>query len=201
MKHQYRLRQLLVERSLEVGEFVLASGVRSSYYIDARRTTFSAEGQFLLGLEVLRVLREADIQPQWIGGLTMGADPIACATAHRSWMDGTPIQAFSVRKEPKGYGMGRQVEGGLPSGARVVVVEDSLTTGNSSLRAVRLLETEGAVVEAILTVVDREAGGSERIQEAGYSFLRLYTASELLAAAEGETGTESISAPDVSPPA
>ncbi len=184
-----------MERSLEVGEFVLASGARSSYYIDARRTTFSAEGQYLLGLEVLRVLRGAGLQPEWIGGLTLGADPIACAVAHRSWMDGTPIQAFTVRKEAKGHGTGRQVEGGLPPGARVVVVEDSLTTGGSSLRAVRLLEEVGARVEAVLTVVDREEGGAERIGQAGYPFFRLYTARELLDARSTPTPGSDVSPP------
>jgi orotate phosphoribosyltransferase len=180
MEHRHRLRQLLVERSLELGDFVLAGGGRSRYYIDARRTTFSAEGQYLLGLEVLRVLREAGLRPDWIGGLTLGADPVACAAAHRSWIDGTPLQAFSIRKEPKGHGTSRQVEGGLSPGARVVVVEDTLTTGGSALRAAGVLEAAGARVEAVLTVVDREAGGEDRIRAAGYLFLRLYTARELL---------------------
>lgn len=188
-----------MERSLEVGEFVLASGARSSYYIDARRTTFSAEGQFLLGLEVLRAIQEAGLRPGWIGGLTMGADPIACAVAHRSWLDGTPIQAFSVRKEAKEYGTARQVEGGLPPGARVVVLEDALTTGGSSLRAAAALEAAGANIEGILTVVDREEGGGERIREAGHPFVRLYTASELLleAGAPRDTGAP----PEFNPPA
>lgn len=187
-----------MERSLELGDFVLASGARSSYYIDARRTTFSAEGQFLLGLEVLRTLKESGLRPDWIGGLTMGADPIACAVAHRSWMDGTPIQAFSVRKEAKGHGTNRQVEGGLPPGARVVVVEDSLTTGGSSLKAAATLEAAGATIEGILTVVDREEGGGDRIQEAGYAFLRLFTAGELLQ--EAPPRPEEGPLPEVSPP-
>jgi len=180
MEHLIRLRQLLIERSLRTGDFVLASGARSSYYIDARRTTFSAEGQYLLGLEVLRFLDEQGLRPEWIGGLTLGADPIACAVAHRSWMEGTPVHAFSVRKEAKGHGTGQRIEGGLPEGARVVVLEDSLTSGESALKAAGALAEAGANILAILTVVDREEGGAERIQAAGYRFVRLFSAAELL---------------------
>jgi len=171
-----------VERSLARGDFILASGARSSYYIDARKTLFSAEGQFLVGLEAYRALGEAGHTPEWIGGLTMGADPVACAVAHRSWIEGHPIHAFSVRKEAKAHGTGSRIEGGLPSGARVVVVEDSLTTGGSALKAIEALEAHGVEILAVLTVVDREAGGEARLADAGYPLIRLFTAEELLAA-------------------
>ncbi len=169
-----------MERSLEKGDFVLASGARSSYYIDARRTTFSAEGQYLLGIVGLQALWSSGLSPDWVGGLTMGADPVACALAHRSWLENQPIQAFSVRKEPKGHGTARQIEGGLPPGSDVVVVEDSLTTGSSALKAVKVLEDFGVSVLAVFTVVDRQEGGEQLITEAGYSFLRVFTADELL---------------------
>lgn len=169
-----------MERSLQKGEFVLASGARSSYYIDARPTTFSAEGQYLIGIVGLQTLWSSGLSPQWVGGLTMGADPVACALAHRSWIENEPIRAFSVRKEPKDHGTGRRIEGGLPSDADVVVVEDSLTTGSSSLRAVRALEEHGARVLGVLTLVDREEGGEARISEAGYPLIRIFTAAELL---------------------
>lgn len=171
-----------MERSLEKGDFVLASGARSSYYIDARRTTFSAAGQFLVGLEAFRVLEGAGFLPGWVGGLTMGADPVACAIAHRSWLEGRPMEAFSVRKQPKAHGTGQQIEGGLPSDATAVIVEDSLTTGSSSLRAVQAVEAHGVRVLAVLALVDREEGGGRTIEDAGYPFISLYTAAELLAA-------------------
>jgi orotate phosphoribosyltransferase len=180
MNHRDRLRDLLVARSLRRGDFVLASGARSTYYIDARRTLFSAEGQFLVGIEGLRALREADLLPQWVGGLTMGADPVAYAMAHRSWIDGSPVEAFSVRKEAKGHGTGSRIEGGLPSDASVVVVEDALTTGGSALRAIDALEEHGVRILGVLTVVDRESGGGELLAARGYPLVRLYTARELL---------------------
>jgi orotate phosphoribosyltransferase len=182
MNHRDRLRDLLVQRSLVRGDFVLASGARSTYYIDARKTLFSAEGQFLVGHEGLRLLREAGLAPEWVGGLTMGADPVACAMAHRSWIDSSPVHAFSVRKEAKAHGAGSRVEGGLPSGAPVVVLEDTLTTGGSALRALEALEAHGARILGVLAVVDRESGGREAIEAAGYTLLRMYTAGELLAA-------------------
>jgi len=180
MNHRIRLRDLLVARSLERGNFVLASGARSTYYIDARKTLFSAEGQYLVGIEALRVIREAGLEPEWVGGLTMGADPVACAVAHRSWIEESPVHAFSVRKATKTHGTGSRIEGGLPPGASVVVVEDALTSGGSSLEAVRALEEHGVTILAVLTVVDREAGGEGALRAAGYSLLRLYTAQELL---------------------
>lgn len=184
-----RLRELLIEQSLEIGDFVLASGAHSRYYFDARRTTFSAEGQYLVGVEGLRALRDADLDPSWVGGLTMGADPIACAIAHRSWLEGKPVRAFSVRKAPKDHGTARRVEGGLPPGAPVVVIEDTLTSGASALMAIEALEAHGASILGVLALVDREAGGTERIREAGYPLVRLFTATELLAAA----GVEPVS--------
>jgi orotate phosphoribosyltransferase len=180
MEHQTRLRDLLVHRSLERGDFVLASGARSSYYIDARKTLFSAEGQYLLGLEGFRLLRAAGWLPRWVGGLTMGADPIAYAIAHRSWMEGEPIDAFSVRKQAKDHGMGSRIEGGLPAGVAVVVVEDTLTSGASALKAVDALESWGCSVSGVLCVVDREAGGRQVLEARGLPVLSMYTAQSLL---------------------
>ena len=181
MNHRDRLRDLLVERSLKRGDFVLASGARSTYYIDARRTLFSSEGQFLVGQVALEAIRDAGWKPTWAGGLTMGADPVACALAHRSWIDGTPVEAFSVRKEAKAHGAGSRVEGGLPSGVPVVVLEDTLTTGGSALRAIEALKAHGVEILGVLAVVDRESGGTEALADAGYPLVRLYTANELLA--------------------
>ena len=181
MNQRRRLLELLVERSLRLGNFTLASGARSSYYIDARRTTMCAEGQALVGRLGLDAIRESDLEPDWVGGLTMGADPVAYAMAHRSWMDGRAVNAFSVRKQPKGHGTGNRIEGGLPAGARVVVVEDSLTSGSSSLRAVDALRDHGAEVLGVFTLVDREGGGEALLREsAGLRLIRLFTAGELL---------------------
>jgi orotate phosphoribosyltransferase len=181
--HRDELRDLLLRRSLFQGDFTLASGVRSTYYVDARRTTMSAQGQFLVGEVALRAMEKAGWVPEWVGGLTMGADPIAYAVAHRSWLEGRPIQAFSIRKKAKEHGTGRRIEGGLPEGAPVVVVEDAMTSGASALEAIRALEDHGARILGLLTVVDREEGGRERIREAGYEVVALFTARELLDAA------------------
>lgn len=183
MDHRARLRELLVERSVRLGDFTLASGARSSYYVDARRTTMTAEGQFLVGKVCRRLLGDSGWDFGHVGGLTMGADPVSYAVAHASWIDGDPVDAFSVRKEAKGHGTRRRVEGGLPDGARVVVVEDAMTTGSSALRAVEALEEVGATVSGVLTLVDRREGGSDRISAAGYELIAAFTGPELLEAA------------------
>lgn len=180
MDDRHRLKRLLIERSLKIGDFTLASGAKSSYYIDARRTTMCAEGQYLTGRVSLELLLQAGIRASHVGGLTMGADPVAYAIAHASWIAGTPLDGFSVRKAAKGHGMGQRVEGGVSEGARVIVVEDSMTSGGSALEAVTAVEDHGCEVAAILTLVDREEGGRERVEDAGYPLLAVFTAAELL---------------------
>ena len=110
----------------------------------------------------------------------MGADPVAYAIAHHSWLAGTPLDGFSVRKTAKDHGTGQRIEGGLPSDARVLVVEDSMTSGGSSLKAVEAIEAHGAQIAGILTLVDREEGGRERVETAGHQLLSVFTAKELL---------------------
>ncbi len=148
----------------------------------------SAEGQFLIGLLGATAVREHFPGAGWVGGLTLGADPIAYAIAHRSWMDADPLGGFTIRKQAKDHGTGRRIEGGVPRGARVVVVEDTLTRGGSALQAVEALEAEGIEVLGVLALVDRESGGRERLSDAGHRLVSIFRASELLTAA-GHTPT------------
>ncbi len=173
------LEALLLERSVRRGDFVLASGARSPYYIDARLATMSAEGQQLIGRLGLEALARERWAPRVIGGLTMGADPVAYAIAGASAAAGTPIDAFSVRKAPKDHGTGRRIEGNFRPGDAVVVVEDVITSGGSALEAIATLETAGGTVLGVLAVVDREEGGRRRLVEAGYAVHALTTASSL----------------------
>ena len=187
MDARNHMLSLLVRRSLRLGDFTLASGVRSTYYVDARATTMTAQGQALTGRVCLRYLRDAALDPTHVGGLTMGADPISYAIARQSWDEGTPIDAFSVRKDPKDYGTRRRIEGGLPRGAKVVVIEDAMTTGLSTLKAIKAVEQHGAHVLSVLALVDREEGARERIAAAGYSAIFVFPARELLAAARASS--------------
>jgi orotate phosphoribosyltransferase len=184
-----RLLGLLLERSFRVGDFVLASGQRSRFYIDCRTATTHAEGQHLVGTLALRAIREAGLEPDTVGGLTMGADPVSCAIAHASWGSERPIHAFSVRKEPKAHGAGRQIEGCFEAGQRVVIVEDVITSGGSALRACAAVREAGGEVLAVLALVDREGGGREAIEEAGYPVVSLFRVGELLAVAEGASAS------------
>ena len=179
-----RLVALLLERSFRVGDFVLASGARSRFYIDCRTTTTHAEGQALVGRLGLAALRDAGLRPDAIGGLTMGADPVAYAIAHASWLAGDPVNSFTVRKEPKAHGTGKRVEGCFQSGNRVVVIEDVITTGGSALKAIEAVEAEGGQVMAVLSLVDREEGGRQAIEGRGYPVHALVGVGELLARAE-----------------
>lgn len=174
-----RLVELLTERSFRVGEFTLAGGGTSRYYVDARATTLSAEGQALIGGLGLCALEEAGLRPDAVGGLTLGADPIAYAIAHRSFLEGRPIEAFTVRKELKGHGAGRQIEGCLEAGQSVVIIEDTITTGGSALKACRVVKEFGADVLAVLALVDREEGGRQALEAEGYRVISLVTMREL----------------------
>lgn len=170
---------------MRVGEFTLSSGARSSYYVDARRTTMCAEGQFLVGQVAYALLRAEGLDPTHVGGLTMGADPVSFAIAHRSWLEGRPLDAFSVRKKAKEHGTGQRIEGGLPRGARCILVEDSMTTGSSALAAAEALREHGCEILAVLTLVDRQEGGAERLAAGGLRLLAAFSGAELLEAARG----------------
>jgi orotate phosphoribosyltransferase len=186
MTPRERLLSLFVERSFRVGDFVLASGRSSRFYVDCRATTMHAEGQALLGAVGFETLEAAGLQPDVIGGLTMGADPIAYAVAGESWRRGAPIHAFSVRKRAKRHGTGRRIEGCFEPGARVVVVEDVITTGGSALQACDAVREEDGTVLAVLAAVDRQEGGRETIEEQGYRVLTLYGVDEFQAHLSGQ---------------
>lgn len=180
MSDHAALIALLRERSVRFGDFTLASGAKSSYYIDCRLTTMSAPGQVLIGRLGLRALREAGWAVRSVGGLTMGADPVSYAIAAASAGDAVPIDAFSVRKEAKQHGTGRLIEGNFASGDTVVVIEDVITSGGSALKAAEAVRAAGGTVAGVLAVVDREAGGRAAIEAAGMPVIALVTATELL---------------------
>jgi orotate phosphoribosyltransferase len=161
------------------GDFVLASGQRSSYYIDCRLTTMSAEGQGLIGGLGWRAIRDAGWRPRAVGGLTMGADPVAYAVAAASYGTDLVVDAFSVRKEVKAHGTGRGIEGCFAEGDAVVVVEDVITTGGSAQRAIAAVERSGGRVLGVLAVVDREEGGRAALEEQGREVIALVGVREL----------------------
>jgi len=174
-----RLRHLLLKRSVQRGDFVLASGKRSSYYIDCRLATMSAEGLGLIGRLGLAAIGSAGWHPDSIGGLTMGADPVAYAIAAASFGTNAQVDAFSVRKESKDHGRGRLIEGNFQPGQSVVVVEDVITSGGSARRAVSAIEAAGGRVLGVLAVVDREEGGRGILEQEGRQVVTLTTATEL----------------------
>lgn len=182
MDPRTRLLDLLATRSARRGTFTLASGRTSDLYIDCRPTTMHPEGLVAIGPLGLHAIGECGWNPQSIGGLTLGADPVSYAVAYASQLAGMPIRAFTVRKEAKTHGTGKLIEGAFEPGDRVVVVEDVITTGGSALKAVDTLRAAGATVLGVLAVVDREEGGREAIeQRAGVQVEALVTAAEIVA--------------------
>jgi orotate phosphoribosyltransferase len=173
------LRRLLLERSVQRGEFVLASGRRSPYYIDCRRTTMSAEGMVLIGRMGLAAIRNAGWRATSVGGLTMGADPVAYAIAAASYASNPIVNAFSVRKREKQHGTGRLIEGNFQPGDAVVVVEDVITTGESASQAATAVRQAGGTVLGVLAVVDRQEGGAKALEAQGHHVIALTTAGEL----------------------
>jgi orotate phosphoribosyltransferase len=186
MTERERLKALLVERSVRLGDFTLASGAKSDYYIDARATTMSAPGQMLVGLVALEAIRASGLAPTHVGGLTMGADPVAYAIAHRSCLDEEPIDGFSVRKRAKNHGTGQQIEGGLPQKSRCLIVEDTMTTGKSSMEAVGAVRTHGAQILGVLCLVNRSDNAEHFYEGQGLPLLSIFTGQELLDAAREE---------------
>jgi orotate phosphoribosyltransferase len=174
-----QLRELLLERSVQRGSFVLSSGQRSSYYIDCRLATMSAAGLVLIGRMGLDAIRSEGWRPASIGGLTMGADPVAYAIAAASFASNTPLDAFSVRKDAKTHGTGRLIEGNFRSGSGVVVIEDVITTGGSARRAIEAITDSGGTILGVLAVVDREEGGRRALEQEGWKVVSLTNTSAL----------------------
>jgi len=184
--HRDDLLDLLATRSARRGTFTLASGRQSSLYIDARMTTMSPEGLALIGPLALAAVHDAGWRADAAGGLTMGADPIACAISYASATSRHPIRAFTVRKEPKAHGTGKLIEGPLSAGDRVVVIEDTITTGGSARKAIDAVRAAGGVVVGVLALVDREEGGRESLEADGVAVVALARAAEIVARMAGD---------------
>lgn len=174
------LLQLLATRSAKRGTFTLASGRQSSLYIDARLTSMSPEGLALIGPAVLAAMRDAHWDVDAVGGLTLGADPIAYAASYASASSAHPLRAFTVRKEAKSHGTGKLIEGPFRSGDRVAIIEDVITTGGSALKAIEAVRAAGGQIRGVVALVDREEGGREALEGAGVDVISLARASEIV---------------------
>ncbi len=177
-----KLKKIILEKSYEEREVILASGRKSNFYFDSKHTTLHPEGSYLVGKLFFEEIKKLGTPVRGVGGLTIGADPIATAVSLVSYLEGEPIPAFIVRKESKDHGISQWIEGwkNLRKKEPVVVVDDVVTTGKSSLEAAKKVEEAGYKVEAIIILIDREEGGRENIESAGYRLRTIFTKSELL---------------------
>lgn len=162
------LVDLIAAEAVFHGDFTLSSGKKATYYVDMRKLTLDHRAAPAIGRLVLDAVRDLNVDA--VGGLTLGADPIANAVMHASVAAGTPVDAFVVRKEPKDHGRGRQIEGAEVTGKRVVIVEDTSTTGGSPLKAAEVAAAAGAEIVAVVTVVDRKTGAQAAVEAAGYEW-------------------------------
>jgi orotate phosphoribosyltransferase len=184
MTDQPVLVSLLAERSTKRGQFTLASGKQSKYYVDARLTTMSPEGLSVIGPLALSTLDQSGWKVDAVGGLTLGADPISYAISYASARSDHPLRAFTVRKEVKSHGTGKTIEGPFKEGDRVAVIEDVITTGGSALRAIEAVRAANGIVAGVLALVDREEGGRQAIEASGVPVISLVVASQIFRALE-----------------
>jgi orotate phosphoribosyltransferase len=174
-----RLKEILLEKSVITGrEFKLASGKTSNFYVDARISTLDPEGAYLCGRLFFDMLK--NFQVDAVGGYSIGADPIVTAIALLSFQEKNPIPAFIIRKEEKSHGTGKVIEGNFPKNGRVAIFDDVVTSGGSILRGAQRVEDQGGTVEVVMAVIDREDGGKEKIESAGYPFLSIFTRKDLI---------------------
>ena len=180
------LKKLLLEKSVRTGEFTLASGKKSDLYVDCRVTSFDSRGARLIGEAgwalASKHLSESGLSAAAIGGMTLGADPISLAIGMESARQRPDdcLQVFAVRKEAKQYGAGRRIEGNFSAGDAVIVVDDVITTGGSTLKAIEAIESEGGNVLFAFVLVDREEGGRQALEERGVTVVPLFTRTDLL---------------------
>lgn len=177
MYDKQALIQLIQKQALEFGDFVLASGKRASFYLDCRKVTLDAQGANLVAAGILDLLGN-DV-PDAVGGMAIGADPITAAVITVAGQRGLPLKGFIVRKEAKSHGKGRDVEGPVKPGMSAVIVEDTVTTGGSSLAAIEKAEAAGLKIRGVIAIIDRLEGGAQAFAERGYSLRTLLTIRDL----------------------
>jgi orotate phosphoribosyltransferase len=178
-----QLRQMLLNRSMRFGEFVLSSGATSNYYIDVRKTSLHPEGLRRIARLFYELLQADNVTA--VGGLTLGADPLVAGVMLYSAEMGKPIEGFLVRRTTKDHGLRGQVEGNLAGHKRVAILDDVITSGESALIAAEAAESYKAAIVRVLAVVDREQGASQIFQQRGYPFTALFSIGELLPAERG----------------
>ncbi|MDA7979859.1 MAG: orotate phosphoribosyltransferase [Pirellulales bacterium] len=171
------LAELVKAKALKFGEFKLVSGQISHYYLDGKQVTLDSEGSRLVGLGILELLGE-DL-PDAVGGMSIGADPITAAVLTIAGVQKKPLRGFMVRKEAKGHGLKKYIEGPVQNGEDVVIVEDVVTTGGSSLLAIERCKEFGLNVHRVIAIIDRLQGGREAFEQAGYEFSSLLNIREL----------------------
>ncbi|MBU1318520.1 MAG: orotate phosphoribosyltransferase [candidate division Zixibacteria bacterium] len=172
-----RLRELVNEKAVIRGDFILASGARSNYYVDAKFISLTSEGLAYFARVIVDIMD--DLNVDLIGGMTLGADPIIGAVVAMSHLVGKPVDGIIVRKEAKGHGRGKQIEGPISEGAKVLIIEDVVTTGGSSLKAIDAVEKAGGKIAKVICLVDRLAGGRESFESKGYKFESIFTINDL----------------------
>jgi len=158
---------LVRHKSLKFGNFTLTSGKKARYYLDGKQVTLDPHGARLIAEGILDLLAEREM-PDAIGGMSIGADPITAAVVTMSSVRGTPLAGFMVRREPKGHGTNQYIEGPVKPGDKVVIVEDVVTTGGSSLAAIERAKLFGLEVTGVVAIIDRMEGGAKAFAEAGY---------------------------------
>jgi orotate phosphoribosyltransferase len=176
-----RLVELVLEKAFKYSEepvFKLVSGRMSNYYFNCKAVALHPEGMHLIGNLIFEMIK--DLGVKGIGGLTLGADPIAYAVAHSSFLKGNPIEAFIVRKTPKSHGTMQLIEGNVKKGDRVVIVDDVITTGKSTIEAITKAKEEGLEIVKVITFIDRQEGGREAIKALGYKVDSVITRDEVM---------------------
>jgi orotate phosphoribosyltransferase len=180
------LRALLLKKSVYDGEFTLASGAKSDFYVDARLTTLDPRGAHLIGRVGWELVKDTMTRlgqlASAVGGLTLGADPVALSIGMAAQEDdpSTPLQVFTVRKKAKEHGRLKRIEGNFSAGDSVVVVDDVITTGGSTLQAIEAIEEAGGRVAFVIVLVDRQEGGRETIEKLGYRVFPIFTRADLM---------------------
>ena len=169
------LIELLRSEALQIGDFTLASGAKASYYLDCRNITLHPKGSGMIAAGMLEVIQKRGDLPDAVGGMAIGADPITASIVTIAGQQDLPLKGFMVRKEPKGHGMGKQVEGPVQPGDKVIVVEDVITSGGSAIKAVEAARAFGLEVDCVVAIIDRLAGGKEAFAAKGIELITLTT--------------------------